>query len=148
MNRINNVLLAVIFFSIGCNTSETKTQPSADTTMSSSHVSKPKEETTTQKNYSNETFKDVVVKKITEDSFNISGKARVFEAAFSWVIEDGHDELAKGFQMTSAGAPDWGEFSFGIRPPKGKDNSTLHIILFEASPKDGSRQDELPIPLN
>jgi hypothetical protein len=148
MNRINSLLLTVIFCSIGCNTSETQTQSSADTTMSSSRVSKPKEETTAPKKYSNERFKDIIVMKIAEDSFNISGKAQVFEAAFSWIIEDGNEEVAKGFQMTNAGAPEWGDFNFGIRSPKGKENSTLHLILFEASPKDGSRQYELAIPLN
>ena len=71
----------------------------------------------------------------------------MFEAAFSWIIEDGQEELQKGFQMTNAGAPEWGEFNFTVTAKKKRDNSTLTLILFEASAKDGSRQYELPIKL-
>jgi hypothetical protein len=62
-------------------------------------------------------------------------------------VEDGHDELKKGFQMTDAGAPAWGNFTFNIEVKKKRPNSTLTLILFESSPKDGSRTHELPIPL-
>ena len=81
------------------------------------------------------------------DSFRIAGQARVFEASFGWVIEDGHYELKQGHQMTDAGAPEWGNFQFDITAAKQRENSTLHLILFESSPKDGSRTHELPIPL-
>jgi hypothetical protein len=97
--------------------------------------------------YSNNRFKDVRVEKIGEDSFRVNGKAQVFEATFNWVVEDGHDELKKGYQTTSAGAPEWGNFEFGLRVQKRRENSTLTLILFESSPKDGSRQYELPIRL-
>ncbi|MEO6488548.1 MAG: Gmad2 immunoglobulin-like domain-containing protein, partial [Ferruginibacter sp.] len=70
-----------------------------------------------------------------------------FEAAFSWVVEDGHEELKKGFHMTDAGAPAWGKFDFTIDVQKKRENSTLTLILFESSAKDGSRQYELPIVL-
>jgi hypothetical protein len=53
----------------------------------------------------------------------------------------------KGFQMTDAGAPEWGKFEFAINVQKKRQNSTLTLILFESSPKDGSRQYELLIPL-
>jgi hypothetical protein len=49
--------------------------------------------------------------------------------------------------MTDAGAPEWGRFSFTVEAVKKRANSTLHIILFESSAKDGSRQYELPILL-
>jgi hypothetical protein len=49
--------------------------------------------------------------------------------------------------MTDAGAPAWGNFSFTVDAPKKNANSTLHLILFELSSKDGSRQYELPILL-
>ncbi len=97
--------------------------------------------------YVNERFKDVTVTKTGDHSFLIKGKAQIFEANFAWVIEDGHDELQKGHHMTDAGAPEWGNFSFTIDAPKKDPNSTLHLILFESSPKDGSRQYELPILL-
>ena len=62
-------------------------------------------------------------------------------------MEDGHDELFKGFEMTDAGAPDWGQFDFTITVQKKRENSTLTLILFEISAMDGSRQHELPIVL-
>lgn len=99
------------------------------------------------KTYSNERFKEVTVEKTGDQTFLIKGKGQIFEAAFNWVIEDGHDELKKGFSMTDAGAPAWGNFSFTVNAPKKRANSTLHLILFESSPKDGSRQYELPVLL-
>jgi hypothetical protein len=97
--------------------------------------------------YSNERFKEVSVEKTGEHTFVVKGKAQIFEAQFSWVIEDGHQELKQGSAMTDAGAPEWGKFNFTVDAFKKKPNSTLHLILFESSPKDGSRQYELPVVL-
>ena len=97
--------------------------------------------------YENERFKEVTVEKIGDDVFLVRGKGQIFEANFNWVVEDGHEELQKGFAMTDAGAPEWGNFGFKVKAPKKDPNTTLHIVLFESSPKDGSRQFELPIPL-
>lgn len=97
--------------------------------------------------YSNKRFKDVTVERTGEHQFLVKGKGQIFEASFSWVVEDGHEELKQGFEMTDAGAPEWGNFKFSIDVPKKRPNSTLHLILFELSAKDGSRQYELPIPL-
>ena len=99
------------------------------------------------KKYANARFKDVTVEQTGEHQFLIKGKAQVFEANISWVVEDGHEELKKGFQMTDAGAPAWGNFSFSIDVQKKRLNSTLTLILFESSAKDGSRQYELPVKL-
>lgn len=99
------------------------------------------------KTYSNKRFKDVTVEKTGEHTFLITGKGQIFEANFGWVVEDGHYELKKGFEMTDAGAPEWGNFSFTIDVSKKQENSTLHLILFETSAMDGSRQHELPIIL-
>lgn len=101
----------------------------------------------TRKVYSNARFRNVTVEKVGVDTFLVKGKARIFEANFGWVIEDGHHELKKGFEMTDAGAPAWGDFSFRVHVPKARPNSTLTLILFESSAKDGRRQYELPIPL-
>ena len=95
--------------------------------------------------YANERFKEVTVEKIGDHKFHIKGKGQIFEAGFSWVVEDGHEEIKKGFQMTDAGAPEWGNFSFTVDVEKKRPNSTLHLILFESSAKDGSRQYELPV---
>ena len=84
---------------------------------------------------------------MANDKFLIRGQGQIFEANFSWIVEDGHEELKQGFQMTDAGAPEWGKFEFVINVPKKRENSTLTLILFESSPKDGSRQYELSITL-
>ncbi|MEJ7625917.1 MAG: Gmad2 immunoglobulin-like domain-containing protein [Ferruginibacter sp.] len=99
------------------------------------------------KKYSNERFRNVSLTKLANDSFRITGEAQIFEANFSWVIEDGHNELKKGYETTSAGAPEWGLFNFIVGVKKERTNSVLHIILFEISAKDGSRVYELPILL-
>lgn len=117
---------------------------SSDTTQIDKPIKTNKEIT---KEYSNQRFRKVIVEKIASDKFRIQGEAQIFESNFSWVIEDGHNELKKGYEMTDAGAPEWGKFDFTINSPKKNDNSTLNIILFEISAKDGSRQYELPIPL-
>jgi hypothetical protein len=97
--------------------------------------------------YANTRFADVVIQKTGEHTYQVSGKAQIFEATISWVVEDGHYELLKGFETADAGAPEWGNFSFSITVQKQRENSTLHLILFESSAMDGSRQHELPIML-
>jgi len=99
------------------------------------------------KTYSNERFKDVKVDKSADGKYIVSGTAQIFEASFSWIVEDGHNEIKKGYEMTDAGAPEWGNFSFEFFVEKERPNSTLMLILFESSAKDGSRQHELPIAL-
>ena len=92
-------------------------------------------------------FRNVRVEKIGDSTFELTGEAQVFEAAFSWVIEDGHKQLKQGHGTTDAGAPAWGKFSFQVSASKPEPNGVLHLILFEASAKDGSRQHELPVVL-
>lgn len=99
------------------------------------------------KKYFNTRFKEVTVEKIATNKFRIKGEGQIFEANFNWIVEDGHNELKSGFEMTDAGAPSWGKFDFSIEVLKSNQNSTLTLILFESSAKDGSRQHELPIPL-
>jgi hypothetical protein len=96
--------------------------------------------------YSNERFKEVSVMR-SGNAYIVTGKAQIFESAFSWVVEDGHNELKKGNASTDAGAPEWGNFNVKIDVTKERQNSTLTLILFESSLKDGSRQYELPVPL-
>ena len=84
-----------------------------DTTISEKTVVAPQGKT-----YSNQRFKDVTVEKTGEHKFLIKGKSQIFEANFNWVVEDGHRELKKGFEMTSAGAPEWGKFMFPIEVEK------------------------------
>lgn len=97
--------------------------------------------------YANDIFRNVTVKKTGEDTFEVKGQAQVFEAVVNYVVEDGHNELTQGFFQTSAGAPEWGDFTQTVKVKKAEPNSTLMLILFEVSAKDGSRRMELIIPL-
>jgi hypothetical protein len=97
--------------------------------------------------YANQRFRKVQVKKLNDDTYQVTGQGQIFEASFGWVVEDGHEELKQGHEMTSMGAPEWGDFSFTIQVSPKRRNSVMHLILFETSAMDGSRQHELPIPL-
>lgn len=79
-------------------------------------------------------------------TFKVTGEARVFEAAFSWMLEDGHDVLAEGHVMADKGAPDWGSFEFEVSYENAT-NPTLLLIIYVASAKDGSMEHEVIIPL-
>ncbi|MGV3527846.1 MAG: Gmad2 immunoglobulin-like domain-containing protein [Flavisolibacter sp.] len=94
--------------------------------------------------YSNETFKDVKVEQ-QNGQYVVSGKARVFEAVLSWVLEGANGELKKGHEMTDAGAPAFGNFTFRFDVPAG--SRGLKLTLYEASARDGSAQHQLVIPL-
>lgn len=131
--RVTFIFFALLLFA--CNLKE---EPETK-----SPIKKPLEEKSEV--YTNERFKDVTVTRLNDTTFQIKGKGQIFEAAFSWVIEDGHNELKQGFEMTDAGAPEWGNFSFTVSAVKARPQSTLHLILFETSAKDGSRQYELPL---
>ena len=123
--------------------------PPVDTTKTvNNDTQNPKPDPDSQpKVYANKRFKDVTVERVGENKFRIRGKGQIFEASFSWVIEDGHEELKKGYEMTDAGAPEWGNFDFTVEAVKKRPNSTLHLVIYEVSAKDGSRQYELPIRL-
>jgi Immunoglobulin-like domain of bacterial spore germination len=107
----------------------------------------PENKPTPPKTYSNFRFRKVTVKKVGENRYAIKGQGQIFESSFGWVVEDGHYELLKGFEMTDAGAPEWGNFFFTIEVKKQRPNSTLMLVLYEISANDGSRQYELPVLL-
>ena len=145
------ILLSLIILT-ACKNNEQKTATVKPDTLKTipetTQVTKEsKPDTLLPKIYSNKRFKDVTVERTGKDRFLIRGEGQIFEANFNWIVEDGHEELKKGFQMTDAGAPEWGKFEFVINVTKKRENSTLTLILFESSPKDGSRQHELSITL-
>jgi hypothetical protein len=150
--KITYLFLLVLLVACNNGNSETETENNTDTRQVDSagnpDAAINKTPLPVGKVYSNARFKEVTVEKIGEHQFRIQGKGQIFEASFSWVVEDGHNELKSGYQMTDAGAPEWGHFSFTIEVEKQRENSTLTLILFESSPKDGSRQHELPIVLD
>jgi hypothetical protein len=145
------ILLSLVIW-IACKNNEQKTTTVKTDTLKTipetTQVTKEsKPDTLIPKIYSNKRFRNVTVERTGKDKFWIRGEGQIFEANFSWIVEDGHEELEKGFQMTDAGAPEWGKFEFVINVTKKRENSTLTLILFESSPKDGSRQHELSINL-
>ncbi|MFB9328920.1 Gmad2 immunoglobulin-like domain-containing protein [Paenibacillus aurantiacus] len=73
-------------------------------------------------------------------TFKVKGQARVFEAAFSYTLEDGHEVLAEGHVQASQGAPEWGDFEFEVqmKEPISPTSPTGTLILYEESAKDGS----------
>jgi len=95
----------------------------------------------------NESFREVEVTKDGEDSYTVTGQARVFEGVVHYVVEDGHNELLTGQVLAKKGAPEWSDFAITFQVTKAEPNSTLIVYLFEKSAKDGSRRNELPIPL-
>lgn len=147
MKWITVLLVVLIFACTKQNKSTTAIEESVISTDSVS-VSKPsRAKTVAEKKYFNARFKEVIVEKMDDDTFRVHGQAQIFEASFSWIVEDGHNELIKGFEMTDAGAPEWGNFDFTLDVEKQKANSTLTLILFEISAMDGSRQHELSMSL-
>ncbi len=145
-------MLFLLILLVGCSTSgEEKTATDSETTETTFDA----EETTEEKAdippppeyYANDRFRDVWVERLGEHTFRIQGQARVFEATVSWVVEDGHVELKEGFVTADAGGPEWGAFDFTIEVEKIRTHSSLTLVLFELSAKDGSHQGELPIPL-
>ncbi|CAG7638786.1 Gmad2 immunoglobulin-like domain-containing protein [Paenibacillus allorhizosphaerae] len=79
-------------------------------------------------------------------AFTVEGEARVFEAAFSWTLEDGHAILAEGHERADKGAPAWGRFRFDVNYEQASQPNMM-LILFIHSAKDGSVEHELIIPL-
>lgn len=76
----------------------------------------------------------------------IAGRARVFEATFFIEIEDGHNVLARQMVAASAGGPEWG--TFDITVPFEEPTSPAGAIIFVTyGAKDGSRQEELILPV-
>lgn len=81
------------------------------------------------------------------NEFTVTGEARVFEAVFQWRLEDGHNVLAEGVEMTSEGAPAWGQFQFDVSYERAT-SPTVLLILYVSSAKDGSVEHELILPFS
>lgn len=148
-------ILILIIIAVACNNNEPKNKSIKDDSLNKNQDTNavknnpnPVPALPVAKTYANKRFRNVTVEKIGENKYSIRGQGQIFEANFNWIVEDGHEELYKGYQMTDAGAPEWGNFSFTIDVIKKRAHSTLTLILFESSAKDGSRQYELSIVLN
>lgn len=137
---------------IACNDNEQKTTiGSSDTAANIIDTNQNNQQVDTlhgtAKKYSNDRFKNVYVEQLTETKFRVRGQGQIFEASFGYTVEDGHNELVNHFATTDAGAPDWGNFDFTIDVAKERENSTLTLLIYEQSAKDGSRQHVLMMPL-
>lgn len=141
------LLIAFGLFACDAKMKETESETHTDSVTNESDSAIENDAGSTGKTFSNRRFRNVTIQRVGENEFRIQGEGQIFEANFGWVVEDGHNELKKGFEMTDAGAPAWGKFSFTIEVEKQRPNSTLTLVLYESSAKDGSRQHELPMPL-
>ncbi|MBM7566627.1 Gmad2 immunoglobulin-like domain-containing protein [Paenibacillus sacheonensis] len=83
---------------------------------------------------------------VVGEKFTVKGQARVFEAAFSYSFEDGHNILDEGHTMADMGAPEWGEFEFKVSLKEIPTSPTGVLTIYESSAKDGSPVHELHIP--
>lgn len=142
--------IIIALFITACNQQETTDKETTKTDTSlirEPPETRPPDSITAPRVYANKVFRVVTVEKTGPNTFFVKGQARIFEAVYNWVVEDGHNQLKEGYGMTDAGAPEWGNFSFTLEVSKQNPNSVPHLILFEVSAKDGSRKDELPVPL-
>jgi hypothetical protein len=98
--------------------------------------------------FSNESFRNVTVKKLEQNRFYISGEAKVFEATINFVVETDNKILIENFTTAEIGAPEWGKFHFTAEIDSKDFSKKLKLILFESSAEDGSRLHQLIIPLN
>jgi len=80
------------------------------------------------------------------NEFTVEGEARVFEAAFSWSLEDGHFVLAEGEALAEEGAPEWGKFTIDVKFDHAVQTNMV-LVLYVKSAKDGSAEHTLAIPL-
>jgi hypothetical protein len=148
MMKISILILTCCIAVIACTNKPASSDTTNATNGDTSQVSPTADTVITMPTlYSNARFVDVSITKVGETEWRVQGKGQIFEANFGWVVEDGHDELKTGHQMTDAGTPEWGSFDFTINTGPTDPNRTLHLILFESSAEDGSRQHELAIPL-
>ncbi len=145
------LFMFLLFGLIACNSGESPSDSDqVDTTNSEipmTDIDSIEENGIASEIYTNERFREVTVEKQGENTYIIRGQAQVFEANINWVVEDGHEQLLSGFQTASAGAPEWGNFEFTIEVKKVRENSTLHLILFEENAEDGGMRYELPVVL-
>ena len=150
MKNMGRIIIILVLLLASCNqTNKPLVNPDVEKPANDSvKPIAPAEQETARRTYSNQRFRNVTVERIADNEIRVKGEGQIFEASFNWIIEDGHNELKKGYQMTDAGAPEWGKFDFTTQTPEKPQNGALTLILFETSAKDGSRQHELPIALD
>src|SRR5690349_10872754 len=117
MNNLT-LLFSMMLFSAACNgvgagdEDMRDSNSQAETTDTSGiHISGPEKQLNAGKTvdssgvYANERFRNVRVKRMEGNRFVVTGEGQIFEASFSWVVEDGHQQISRGVATTDAGAP-------------------------------------------
>ena len=81
-------------------------------------------------------------------TFNVSGASRTFEANVLWRVKDSsHKVVARGFTTATRGTSYvWGTFEVRVTLPATV-SGAVTLEVFEASPKDGSDEGLVAIPL-
>ena len=83
---------------------------------------------------------------ILTERVKMTGFARVWEASFIVEVEDGHNVLGIKQVTASEGAPGWGKFEFWMDlEPATSPYGTIIFVTYSA--KDGSRIEELKVPV-
>ncbi len=78
---------------------------------------------------------------------HVRGIANTFEATVNYTITDPEGLILKeGFTTATAGNGTWGTFSFDVRYQSAR-SGMGSVIVYQVSPKDGSRQDILEVPV-
>lgn len=81
------------------------------------------------------------------DTLRVKGTARVFEAQFQILLEDGHVILVDTPVMAEAGAPEWGAFAVELPLAEVPTSPNGILMIYEASAKDGTPVNKLYIPV-
>ncbi len=84
---------------------------------------------------------------VLKSPVTIVGRANVFEAVLWVQVEDGHDVLAEARVQVSAGTGEWGDFRVTLPFKHPPTNDYGAIVFSTHSPKDGSRVEELLVPV-
>lgn len=146
--NIKATLCLLLLILISCNKKSEEANDSKETIIQNDSINSDATDENKEgafEKLSNERFRNVTIEKLDENKFRVQGQAQVFEGTINWTVEDGHYILKDGFTTTDAGAPAWGNFDFTFDVEKVDKNSSVTLVLFEISAKDGSQQYSLPI---
>jgi hypothetical protein len=97
----------------------------------------------------NKAFRNIKVEGESGE-YTVTGEARVFEGVFGYSVSDGHKYyIEEETKKVEQGAPNWSPFTIEISIPKDKlpVNGTIMLELYVESAKDGSKVDQLYVPL-
>ena len=147
--KIRHILILLVFAIFSCNKNKTDETEIITNSISTDtmQVEKSIQQSKILKEYQNQRFRNVTVEKLENNNFRVKGQAQVYEATIKWTVEDGHYIIIDGFTTATIGAPGWGDFEFTFEAKKAEENSSLTLILFEESAKDGSQLHSLAISL-